>query len=431
MPEDESLFIATNDLVKNFYQNFQTKFLLLSVEYYTLFSMKRDSDFFKKHRSEIFWWGVISVLVIVITVFHYTTPTGRWQYHLIYMQSYFVPILIGAFQFGIRGGLGVALAVSLIYFPHIMLQWGGLVENNLMRFMQIALFNVIGYVTGIKAQKEMEEKKRVKQTAKELENSLAQLKQQSEKLSELEEQLRMTDRLAVVGELTSSLAHEVRNPLGAIRGTVEILQDELPGEMKQSEFFRILIQETECLNSVVENYLSFARKQKDGQIQYDVCEVIRNMSTIMATQARRERIRFVMDLPDMPLVLKGDPNNLRQILANLLLNAIQAMPHAGKIYIEGKILSADEAPEITAAEGMESKPVLYLAIRDEGTGIEPDKLNEIFKPFFTTKKDGTGLGLSIVKRIADENKWRIDVSSTPGSGTQFTLFIPINDEKSD
>lgn len=405
--------------------------MLLGVEYYTLFTMDRNLDFFTKHRSEIFWWGIISVLVIIITIFHYTTPTGKWQYHLIYMQSYFVPILIAAFQFGIRGGLGVALAVSLIYFPHIMLQWGGLVENNLMRFMQIALFNVIGYVTGIKAQKEMEEKKRVEQTAKELENSLAQIKQQSEKLSELEEQLRMADRLAVVGELTSSLAHEVRNPLGAIRGTVEILRDELPGGMKQSEFFRILIQETERLNSVVENYLSFARKQKDGQIQYDVCEVLRNMSAIMATQAKREGVQIVMDLPDMPLFLKGDPNNLRQILANLLLNAVQAMPYGGKIYLEGKILPGDEAPEKTAAEGMGSKPVLYLAIRDEGTGIEPDKVNEIFKPFFTTKKDGTGLGLSIVKRIADENKWRIDVSSTPGSGTKFTLFIPINNEKSD
>ena len=95
------------------------------------------------------WWIVIWILVIVISILHYTTPTMEWQYHLIFMQSYFIPILLAAFQFGIRGGLGTAIGVSIFYFPHIMLQWGGLVEGNLMRFLQILLFYVIGYLTGL------------------------------------------------------------------------------------------------------------------------------------------------------------------------------------------------------------------------------------------------------------------------------------------
>ena len=168
-------------------------------------------------------WSVIILLVIIISVLHYTTPTMNWQYHLVYMQSYFIPILIAAFQFGIRGGLGVAIAVSILYLPHIMLHWGGLVENNLLRFIQIVLYNVIGFLTGLKAQREMEETTKYKNAADQLENSLNTVKHQSDTLAELEEQLRQTDRLAVIGELTSSLAHEVRNPLGSIRGAVEII----------------------------------------------------------------------------------------------------------------------------------------------------------------------------------------------------------------
>ena len=98
------------------------------------------------------WLGLIAFLTIIISVLHYSVPTMKWQYHLIFMQAYFIPILIGSFQYGIRGGVGTALAVTILYLPHVMLQWGGLIEANMMRFLQVLLFNVIGYLTGLKAQ---------------------------------------------------------------------------------------------------------------------------------------------------------------------------------------------------------------------------------------------------------------------------------------
>ena len=362
------------------------------------------------------------MFITVISVLHYTTPTMKWQFHLLYMQSYFIPILIGAFQFGIRGGLGVAVVISLIYFPHIMLQWGGMVENNLMRFLQIALFNVIGYLTGIKTQKENEEKARTQQALKELEESLLQLRKQSEKLSDLEEQLRLADRLSIVGELTASLAHEVRNPLGAIRGTVEILRDEFGDKLKETDFFRILIEETERLNSVVDNYLSFARKKDQEESQYNIREVVQNSTLLLSSKARKSGIQFKIDLPQAPIILEGNPNNLRQSLVNLELNAIQAMNNGGEISITGQLVDGNDS-------SLKQK-ILRLTINDQGSGIKTGDLEEIFKPFFTTKADGTGLGLSIVKRIADENHWQIDVSSKPGSGTTFTLLIPVNEKTS-
>ena len=384
--------------------------------------MSRLRRFVNESRTRIFWWSVIGLFITVISVLHYTTPTMKWQFHLLYMQSYFIPILIGAFQFGIRGGLGVAVVISLIYFPHIMLQWGGMVENNLMRFLQIALFNVIGYLTGIKTQKENEEKARTQQALKELEESLLQLRKQSEKLSDLEEQLRLADRLSIVGELTASLAHEVRNPLGAIRGTVEILRDEFGDQLKETDFFRILIEETERLNSVVDNYLSFARKKDQEESQYNIREVVQNSTLLLSSKARKSGIQFKIDLPQAPIILEGNPNNLRQSLVNLELNAIQAMNNGGEISITGQLVDGNDS-------SLKQK-ILRLTVNDQGGGIKTDDLKEIFKPFFTTKADGTGLGLSIVKRIADENHWQIDVSSKPGSGTTFTLLIPVNEKTS-
>ena len=364
------------------------------------------------------WWGLIAALVVLISVLHYSTPTMRWQYHLIYMQSYFLPILIGAFQFGLKGGLGTSLAITAIYLPHVMLQWGGLVETNLMRFLQIALFNVIGYVTGILSAQRMAENRRYREAAEQLRRSLELVKRQSEQLSELEQQLRLADRLAVVGELTASLAHEVRNPLGAIRGAAEILREELPQDVRQSEFFDILVQETERLSGVLENYLSLARKQPHRLSRTEMGELLESVQRMLSAMAKKSRVQLKIDLSERPLWLLVDPNQLRQILLNLILNAIQAMPRGGTITL--RVRNTDEKQ----AKGAERRRFTEITVEDEGTGIPEEIQDRIFKPFFTTKSEGTGLGLAIVKRLADENGWRLSISSQVGQGTAVSIRIP-------
>ena len=372
--------------------------------------MKTTNTWDKK---SIIWWTVISFLVILITVLHYTTPTMNWQYHLVYMQAYFVPILMAAFQFGLRGGVGVALAVSILYLPHVMLQWGGLVENNLMRFMQIILYNVIGFLTGLKAQKEKEEKIRFMMAAEELEKSLTKLREQSEKLIELEEYLRQADRMAVIGELTASLAHEVRNPLASIRGTVEILRDEVPESIKASEFFHILIEDTQRLNDVVENYLGLARRRIQPDSDYPAQEPVHNVVMMLRSQAAKQNVAIDLHLPDDPVMITGDPGDLWQIILNVALNALQAMKDGGAIRIDGEITTQNRADFIT------------ISINDNGPGIPEDQVGEIFKPFFTTKAQGTGLGLAIVKRLVNENKWEMNVDSAAGKGTTVKIKIPV------
>lgn len=383
-------------------------------EQWIIFQTNPLKDSLMIHSDQKRWLIFIILLVVFISVLHYTTPTMRWQYHLVFMQAYFIPIILAAFMFGVRGGLGTAVLVSIVYFPHIMLQWGGLVENNLMRFLQILLFNAVGYFTGLKAQGERAEKEKYRKTASELEQSLAEQKRQSERISDMEQQLLASDRLATIGELTASLAHEVRNPLGSIRGAVEILRDEVPENLRKSEFFDILIQDTKRLNAVVENYLSFARPKASSITTYNLNEEIGNITLMLGARARKNRIRITRNVSPEPMMIKGDPNHMWQTLMNLILNAMQAMPDGGEIRINA---------ERTKRKGS-GQPLIRLRIQDQGQGIDPEKKHELFKPFFTTRSEGTGLGLAIVKRLADENGWQIDMQNLPDQGLEFTLLIP-------
>ncbi|GAB4380318.1 MAG: ATP-binding protein [Calditrichia bacterium] len=378
-----------------------------------------------EEKKQILWWALIGALVVLISVLHYTTPTTKWQYHLIFMQGYFIPIILGAFQFGIRGGLGTAVAVSMIYFPHIMLQWGGLVETNLMRFLQILLFNVIGYLTGLKAQKEQDKAKKLQQVADQLERSLLELKQKSEQLAEMEDQLHLADRLSIIGEMAATLAHEVRNPLGSIRGVVDILRDELPNNPKTDEFLNILITETNRLNEVVENYLGFARRPKNMFTEIQVGELIRSVVFFLSGRAQRSGVRLHTQLLPEPLFVQGDPNQLRQILVNLILNAIQSLPAGGKVQIETHIEHREYQETSGVKPDANTDRHLQIIVSDNGEGIEEQHLAKIFQPFFSTKPEGTGLGLAIVKRLVEQSQWHISCESQKGKGTRFILTIPL------
>lgn len=370
------------------------------------------------------WLALIIFLIIIISIFHYNTPTSKPHYHLIYMQAYFIPIILAAFIFGKRGGLGSAIIISIIYFPHIMLQWGGLILDNMMRFVQIFLFNIIGYITGLKAQGEREEKERYQKTAEDLAQVMEKQKKQSEMISDMEQQLRASDRLATIGELVAGLAHEVRNPLGSIRGAVEIIRETVPDEIKKLEFFDILVQDTQRLNEVVENYLSFAKNKPTIFENYDLQDTIRKIILMLEIRARKSNIKFKTEYIDKMLITKGDPILFWQTMMNITLNAMQAMPEGGTITLAVSEIQKkpDESP------GQLEKIFAQISIKDEGKGIDKKEMDNIFKPFYTTKPDGTGLGLAIVKRIADENQWNINLKSHRGEGMEFIVQIPVEDD---
>jgi signal transduction histidine kinase len=353
----------------------------------------------------------LAFMIIIISFLHYTTPTNVWQYHLIFMQSYFLPILLGAFWFGLRGGILASLAVSLAYFPHVMLQWGGLVQTNLMRFLQLILFNVIGGITGYLVSRKEEEKNRYLQTAKDLKKALLEIQKQQEVLSRLEEQLRQSDRLSVIGELTASIAHEIRNPLNSIMGTAEILRDEAKLTDEQKEFLQIMLEEIKKVTTQIEQYLQYARKNEVKTKTFHVKEVVHNVIALLSGPMKRKQIEFhLIDHTKATILISGDEIGFQQIIMNLLLNAIQAVEKEGKIQLQLSQISGKE---------------ISVRIHDNGPGIPPSVQEQLFKAFFTTKKNGTGLGLAISQRIAQKHGWKILFQSSPSEGTTFELICPI------
>ena len=374
----------------------------------------------KHHNSNKNWLALICFLIILVATFHYSTPTRLHHLHELYRAFFYLPIILAAFRYQFKGGLSTAIVVIVVYLPHVVFQWGGDFLFNFSRFLEMIMYIVVGVVAGHLAERERNERNKYQQAAAELEQSYKQLKTQSEKLAEMEEQLRSSERLSVLGELAASLAHEVRNPLGSIWGVVEILKDECREKGKDAEFTDILIQEVKRLNRVVENYLSLARQPKLYVKTCNLREIVSSVIYLLDYKARKEDIKLVMDFPADPIGIKADESQLQQILINLILNSMAAIVDKGMITIKAETFSNTEMKTHPV-----EKQMVRLSVIDTGHGIDPAIEEKIFNPFFTTRERGTGLGLNIVKRIADQNKWQIAVESQPGKGTTMNIIFPM------
>jgi len=366
------------------------------------------------------WFLLISFLIILVAILHYSTPTNLHHLHELYRAFFYIPIILAAFRYHFKGGLTAAIVIIVIYLPHVVFQWGGDFLFNFSRFLEMIMYIVVGIVAGHLADRERNERKKYQQAATELEQSYKQLKSQSEKMAEMEEQLRTSERLSVLGELAASLAHEVRNPLGSIWGVVEIIKDECKEKGKDSEFTEILIQEVKRLNHVVENYLNLARQPKIYVKACNLKEIVGSVIYLLNYKARKQDIQLATDLPDESIWIKAAENQLQQILINLILNSMAAIQDKGTVTIK---------VEMETSVNRTDKPgdnyVAQLSVIDTGHGIDAATKEKIFNPFFTTREGGTGLGLSIVKRIADQNKWKIAVASQPGKGTTISITLPV------
>jgi signal transduction histidine kinase len=358
-------------------------------------------------------WGVwiIPLLIIVISILHYTTTTKLHHIHEIYRRLYYIPIIIAAFRFSFWGGIFSSFFISLIYVPHIIFQWEGVFLDNLVRFTEIILYLAVGCVAGILSKKVQKERDRYKSTAEELEKSYKQLEFQSGQLSEMENQLRAADRLAVLGELSASLAHEVRNPLGSIKGAADILNKRSSTDKTTQEFTNVLTKEVNRLNQVVENYLGLAHTSSDHIDKSDLKSEIQLVLDLAGPEIRKKQIQVRYDFPDHPVFIRMQKVEIRQVLLNLVLNALTALNEKGHLHIR--------------VEPQKNK--IIVAVTDTGIGIPHDQISAVFRPFFTTRKSGTGLGLSIVKRIMETHGGEIKVESSQGKETTFFLtFIRTN-----
>jgi two-component system sensor histidine kinase PilS (NtrC family) len=235
-------------------------------------------------------------------------------------------------------------------------------------------------------------------------------------LRRMELAVQRSERLAGIGRLAAGIAHEIRNPLASISGSVEILKS-LPGagDPETRQLVDIAVREVDRLDRLISDLLDYARPRTEERQRLDLGEVVTEISKAFEAE-RRERDVGVLVQAEPSVEIEGASGQIRQVLWNLIRNATDAMPSGGII----RITAARE--ELTGG-----RREAVLSVADDGVGIPKDDLDRIFEPFFSTKQSGTGLGLATVARIVEDHRGTVDIHSEPGKGTTFTLRFPVAD----
>lgn len=229
-------------------------------------------------------------------------------------------------------------------------------------------------------------------------------------MKKLESEVRLKEKLAAVGELAAAIAHEIRNPLASISGSVQVLSASAPPGSSERRLMEIAVQESHRLSSILEDFLKYVRPREQAIEIVDAAAALRDVVTLLThSDELSSAHRVTLRLQPESVSLRADPGQLRQVFWNLLRNAIAAMPGGGTLALEASV--ADETWSVTVA--------------DEGKGMSRDEQDRLFTPFAHAVPGGTGLGLAIVYRIVEEHGGRIRVRSAPGEGTEITLTLPL------
>jgi signal transduction histidine kinase len=235
-------------------------------------------------------------------------------------------------------------------------------------------------------------------------------------LKEQMQKMQRTEQMAVAGQLAAGLAHEIKNPLAGIKVAMQVLGDEAQLSDEDRDVVQKVAQEVVRLESLMKNFLSFAKPAKPQLVELDVNDVVGTalaFTEVSSPRLRRpDALRIATELQVVPLIM-ADPMQLQQVLLNLALNGVDAMPDGGTLTVR------------TAWSGGPGAGSIVIDVADTGRGISREHADKIFQPFFTTKAEGTGLGLATSKRLVDQHGGSIEVAANPAGGTVFRIHLPI------
>lgn len=234
-----------------------------------------------------------------------------------------------------------------------------------------------------------------------------------------EREARVQQRLAAVGEMAAGIAHEIRNPLASMSGSIQVLRDELPLSPEQAQLMDIVLRESERLNDTIGNFLAYARPQQNALKSLDLRRIVEETAMLLRNSPEfADRHQIDVDVARGHVPVMGDEAQMRQVVWNLATNGLRAMPAGGTLRLS-------VVAEPAADDGV---PTSVLRVHDEGIGIPADEVEGIFQPFRGAFTRGSGLGLSIVHRIVSDYGGRIDVTSSPGQGTTVEVRLPGREE---
>jgi len=353
-------------------------------------------------------WGALAAVAIKLGLAWLlvgVTEGIESSYYLIFL----LPVVSAASALGIAATLLTALASSAAYCSFLIFVWDRY-ELTPGAERELGIRILFLFMTGILLNHFVTENRRQAQGYRKLAEDLAKTNRE---LQEAQAQVRRSDRLAALGQLSAGLAHELRNPLGVIRGSAELVAKNVSGENQITrEMADLIAREVDRTNALVTRFLEFARPSHLHRSVNDLHEVIQRALAQVRRGLSTEQNNFRVETEFAPNLrpFSFDADLMEHVFFNLLLNATQAMPGGGTLRVA-----------TSCSDGQ-----VETAVSDTGAGIAPENLESIFNPFFTTKADGVGLGLAIVSKIVDDHGGKITVASRVGSGATFRISLPVS-----
>lgn len=347
--------------------------------------------------------GAVLLVILAITVLHYVVPAELDYWHYIFQRLFYLPVIYAALHFGWRGGLATAIVAWIFYSPPFAGAWQNLPYYSLSQYLEVIVFCLAGILTGILADRERRQRADLQRKTEELSRVYAELQRNFE-------QMKLSERLSATGQMAAGLAHEIRNPLAVIEGALGVLERGKAGQEKLAECLQLIRSECVRLNRLLTGFLNFARPRPPKLQPTDLAQLVESVIDLSSHAIDGKAITLSQQTdPSLPL-LHSDPEQLKQALLNLILNAVQAMPQGGEIKVTARRAGGNAV----------------LQVRDQGCGIPPEHLDKIFDPFFTTKENGTGLGLSVANQIISQLGGVLTVERNPDRGMTFSIYLPLN-----
>ena len=353
-------------------------------------------------RPDVLRWIGLLVAIGAISSLHVITDPSRVVLHEVYNYLCYIPIILGAYWYGVAGGVAAAALTSTAFIPHIRAAWASNTAYAATQYTQVLAFHLIGLTVGLLAgaQRRVTERYRA---------AVASVEQANRELRESQDHLRRADRLSALGEIAAGLAHEIRNPLAGVKGALEIIGSRVMRGTPEAEFADIGAKELARLEGLVSEFLTYARPQEPALRPSDIHDVVERVAALLRPEAERKGVALVFERPVTIPPLSLDPEQITQVIFNVVLNAIQATMAKGDVRIYESV-QADWA---------------VVDVIDEGPGVAPEHLSRLFDPFFTTKPRGTGLGLAISHRIVMAHRGTIEALPGSPSGSIFRIRLPL------
>lgn len=349
--------------------------------------------------------AAITAVVMGIGVLHYVTPLRFQHWHDVLQHFYFFPVAYAGLTFGWRGGLGAAVLVAMVQSAHIVETWVPMHSYAVGQLLEMPLFCAAGTLIGILVERERRQRAELARTTRQLSDVYEQLQHNFD-------QMKRAERFYAVGQLAAGLAHEIRNPLASIAGASGILQRHAQLEDTHRKVLGVIDRECQRLTRLLSSLLDFARPRPPRHQTVDVGLMLQSVVDLAMHTAGANHVVLRKETPPGLPTIVCDPELLKQLLLNLVINAVQATPAAGTVRLEAAVVNGR----------------MCLRVIDEGCGIPPENREKIFDPFFTTKEGGTGLGLSVAHQIVEQHGGVITAEANPERGMTFTATLPLRRE---